>query len=400
MEPAEFKQQFPLLAQSDIVYLDNATVNPLPSAVSAEMTQFYEMLHHFPNKGIHDLTTEVTTIYNRASKQLAKFFNMSEMTYAFCPNTTIALANLLLSANLHDGDIVLIVANINHALLGPVIQLANKLHYVVQACSLDNAGQVDLAAFERSVQTQPVKLAIWSALPVLTGIPLNNQPVLSLAQENGVRTAVDVSRALTHWTTDFSPKTPDILLGNAWTGLYAPQGAAFMGIATSILSELQPAIVGDGNIVEATWTTVTPKPNVAGMEMGDLNGGAVAGLLAGMKFLNQYDLVESLGHERHLLEQLESAIRAIPACHILGPTDVPRGGLISFTVDGMDVHDVAMYLNELGHMIVRTGQMCAQPLIADLNAVNAVQVSLAPFISEEEVDVFSHRLKEIITEFA
>jgi cysteine sulfinate desulfinase len=173
-----------------------------------------------------------------------------------------------------------------------------------------------------------------------------------------------------------------------------------MGVGSDLLPELHPAIVGDGNIAEATWSSITPKNSAGGLEMGDLNVGAVRGLAAGLSFLSQYDQVELIEHERGLLERIEIRLQDIARCKLLGPAGFLRGGILSFTVEGMDVHDVAMYLNELVHVVVRSGQMCAQPLITDLGATNVVQVSVAPFISEDDVEFFARHLQEIISEFA
>lgn len=398
MDPAQFKRHFPALAGDKITYLDNATVNPLPAAVVNHVTQFLERNHYFPNKGMHDLTIESTQVLYRAKRQLEKFLPIPHMYYQFPPNATIALANIILGTSLQKGDAILLAASANHALLGPVLQLTEKLHYKSIVCPLNGGGQVNLDKFEETLKTYPVKLAIWPSLPVGTGIVQNSCPLIDLARQYGATSVIDLTRAIGHVSIQMSKVVPDIIIGNCWTGLYAPQGAAFTGVNEKLLPILNPPIIGEGNIAEACWTHVTPNPKAGTVEGGDINMGSVVGLDAGMTFLKQNAPAECIAQEQALITTLVNQLLEIPKCHILGSTEATRSLLVSFSIEGMDAHDIGMYMNELHHTIVRTGQLCSQPLLTDLGEPNVVQVSVAPFITKEEIEKFVQNLKEIVTE--
>ncbi len=398
MDPAQFKRHFPALAGDKIVYLDNATVNPLPGAVVKQMAQFLELNHYFPNKGMHNLTIESTQLLNRTKRHLGELVAIPHMFYQFPPNTTIALANIILGTPLQKGDAILLAASANHALLGPVLQLAEKLHYSPVICPLARDGQVDLDKFEESLKTRQVKLAIWPVLPVGTGIVQDSRPLIDLTRKYSVTSAIDLTRALGHVPLQFPKGGPDIILGNSWTGLYAPQGSAFAGVNEKLLPMLTPPIVGEGNIAEASWTLVTPNPKSGTIEAGDINMGSVAGLDAGITFLKENSPVECIAQEQTLVTEIVNQLHEIPKCRILGSMEAKRSLLVSFSIEGMDAHDIGMYMNELHHTIVRTGQLCSQPLLADLGEPNVVQVSVAPFITREEIEKFAQNLKEIIAE--
>jgi selenocysteine lyase/cysteine desulfurase len=398
MDPAQFKRHFPALAGDKILYLDNATVNPLPGAVVHQVTQFLELNHYFPNKGMHNLTIESTQLLNRAKRQLGDILAIPRMFYEFPPNVTIALANLILGTSFQKGDALLITASANHALLGPFLQLAEKLHYNPVVCPLNHEGQADPSKFEEILKTKQVKLAIWPVLPVGTGIIQESRPLINLTRKYGVTSVIDLTRALGHVPSQFPKVYPDIVLGNCWTGLYAPQGAAFTGINEKLLPTLNPPIVGEGNIAEASWTHLTPNLKSGTIEAGDINMGSIAGLDAGLAFLKENSPGDCIAHEQTLLTMLLELLRDIPRCHVLGPPEVNRSLLASFSIEGMDAHDISMYMNELHHTIVRTGQLCSQPLLTDLGAQNVVQVSVAPFITKEDIQKFAQNLKEIIGE--
>jgi cysteine desulfurase/selenocysteine lyase len=398
MDPAQFKRHFPALAGDKILYLDNATVNPLPSPVVNQVTQFLENNHYFPNKGMHNLTIKSTQLYKRTKRQLDEFLSIPNMSHEFSPNVTIALANLILGTPFQKGNAILFAASINHALLGPILQLAEKLHYTPIHCPLDQAGQVDLQKCEEILKTKSVKLAIWPVLPVGTGILQESPPLIELTQKSGVTSVVDLTRALGHVPPQFLKIAPDVILCNGWTGLYAPQGAAITGINEALLSHLTPPIIGEGNISEASWTHLSPSQNTGRMEVGDLNMGAIVGLGAGLTFLKQNSPGECITHEQGLVTELVTQLCEIPKCHILGSLEGKRSLLVSFSIHGMDAHDIGMYMNELHHTVVRTGQLCSQPLLTDIGAENVVQVSVAPFVSVEEIQKFARNLKEIIAE--
>ncbi len=398
MDPAQFKQHFPALAGDKILYLDNATVNPLPGAVVNQVTQFLERNHYFPNKGMHDLTIESTQLLNRTKRHLGELIAIPHMSYQFPPNVTIALANILLGTPLQKEDVVLLAASANHALLGPVLQLAEKLRYAPVICPLGRDGQVDLSKFEEILQTKQVKYAIWPVLPVGTGIVQDSRPLIELARKYGATSLIDLTRALGHVPLQAPKAGPDIILGNCWTGLYAPQGVAFAGINEKLLPTLSPAIIGEGNIADASWTHVIPRTKEGTIEAGDINMGSIAGLDAGITFLKQNSPMECIAQEQALVTEIVNHLLELPKCHIVGSSEVKRSLLVSFSIEGMDAHDIGMYMNELHHTIVRTGQLCSQPLLTDLGAPNVVQVSVAPFITKAEIEQFARNLKEIIME--
>ncbi len=381
-----------------MVYLDSATVNPLPDAVVTEMAKFMEFTHYFPNKGMHDLTIRSTRLYNLAKQRLGKFLGIPHLIYQFPPNVTMALANLILGTTFQKGDSILLTASANHALLGPIIQLAEKLHYSPKICPLDPSGQADLGKFEELLKTQQVKLAIWPLLPIGTGIEQESRPLIELTRKYGTTSIIDLTRALGHVPIQFAKESPDIIMGNCWTGLYAPQGAAFFGINENLLSSFAPPILGEGNIAEASWTHVTPNLQSGTIAGGDINMVSIAGLDAGLIFYAGNSPPACIAHEQELLTEIIYQLRGIPRCHIVGSADVKRSLLVSFSIEGMNAHDIGMYMNELHHTIVRTGQLCAQPLLTDLSEPNVVQVSVAPFIEEADIEKFAYNLKEIIKE--
>jgi cysteine sulfinate desulfinase len=241
-------------------------------------------------------------------------------------------------------------------------------------------------------------LAIWPVLPVGTGIVQESRPLINLTRKYGTTSVIDLTRALGHLPIQFTKESPDVVMGNCWTGLYAPQGAAFIGIAEPLLTSFTPPIIGEGNIAEASWTHVKPSVQSGTIAAGDINMVSIAGLGAGLMFFKGNSLAACMAHEQELLTELMSQLRGIPRCKIVGPPDEKRSLLVSFSIEGMDAHDIGMYLNELHHTIVRTGQLCSQPFLADLGEPNVVQVSVAPFIEEADVEKFANNLKEIVKE--
>ena len=80
---------------------------------------------------------------------------------------------------------------------------------------------------------------------------------------------------------------------------------------------------------------------------------------------------------------------------------VPRGtndekiGLFSFSVKGVHHEDLALILDKMG-IAVRSGQMCAEPLMDRMGVTGMLRASFAPYNTMEEAEYFVKCLNKAI----
>ena len=144
----------------------------------------------------------------------------------------------------------------------------------------------------------------------------------------------------------------------------------------------------------ATWAA-TPRKFEAGVP----NMAQAVGLSAAIDYLNQIGMHNIAQHEQDLTSYLLKGIVGISGVKVIGPVDMKdRGGVISFTVDGVHPHDVGQVLDQYG-IAVRTGHHCAWPLMRKLNLVGTTRASLYLYNSKRDVDSLLESIEKVKSYF-
>jgi cysteine desulfurase/selenocysteine lyase len=133
-------------------------------------------------------------------------------------------------------------------------------------------------------------------------------------------------------------------------------------------------------------------------EAGTPNIGGGIGLGAAAEYLEKIGMEKIRHHEEALTNRLIDGLVQINGIHVFAPgPQVPRIGVVSFTLDGFHPHEVAQYLDETADIMVRSGHHCCQPLMEYLGLpVGSVRVSLALYNTEQEIDLLIATLKELV----
>jgi cysteine desulfurase/selenocysteine lyase len=143
-------------------------------------------------------------------------------------------------------------------------------------------------------------------------------------------------------------------------------------------------------MTEATWADIPRK-----FEAGVPNMAQAVGLSAAIDYLNQIGMEQIHEHEIGLTKRLLDGLLHIQGVKIIGPTDLSdRGGVVSFTVDGVHPHDVGQVLDQYG-IAVRTGHHCAWPLMRKLNVVGTTRASFHLYNTDADVDKLLESIIEV-----
>ena len=123
------------------------------------------------------------------------------------------------------------------------------------------------------------------------------------------------------------------------------------------------------------------------------------GLSAALDYLNMVGMEKIFEHEQELTEQLLTGLSKISGVNVVGPLDMKdRGGVVSFTIDGVHPHDVGQVLDQYG-IAVRTGHHCAWPLMKKLNLVGTTRASFHLYNDAKDITALLEAIEKVKSYF-
>ncbi len=179
--------------------------------------------------------------------------------------------------------------------------------------------------------------------------------------------------------------------------LYGPTGIGVLWGRRELL-EAMPPFLGGGDMVERVSfgrTTYAPVP--LKFEAGTANFVGAVGLAEAVRFLRELDAAEVEAHERALLLCATERLRAIDGVRIYGTT-ADKCAIVSFNVEGVHPYDLGMVLDKLG-IAVRTGQHCAEPVMAHYGVAGMCRASFALYNTPAEADALADGVARAVRMF-
>jgi cysteine desulfurase/selenocysteine lyase len=174
----------------------------------------------------------------------------------------------------------------------------------------------------------------------------------------------------------------------AWTGHKAlgPTGIGVLHGRADILEEMEPFLTGGDMIASvdfdgATWNELPYK-----FEAGTPPVAEAVGLGPAVNYLSALGMKRVRTHERELTGYLLKRLAEVPGLRVVGPPEPERrGGLASFTIEGMHAHDIAELADRAG-VCIRAGHHCAQPLMRCLGVGATARASVGVYNEPSDVD--------------
>jgi cysteine desulfurase/selenocysteine lyase len=288
-------------------------------------------------------------------------------------------------ANVGPGDAVLATQMEHHANIVPWQQLCREKGAELRYLEVDERGEASLDQLERELARGDVKLVAFTHVSNVLGTILPVAEMTARVREAGAVSLVDGAQAVPHMPVDAAALGADFY---AWTGHKAlgPTGIGVLHGCAEILEEMQPFLTGGDMIASvdfdgATWNELPFK-----FEAGTPPIAEAVGLGAAVDYLSALGMERVRTHERELTRYMLERLHEVPGLSFVGPPEAEnRGGLVSFTIEGMHAHDIAELANR-GGVCIRAGHHCAQPLMRCLGVSATARASVGVYNEPDDVD--------------
>ena len=391
-DPVRARRDFPILQNTDLVFLDSAASAQKPQCVIDAIAHCYS--HDYANihRGVYELSARATANFEATRKTVQRFIGAPEDREIIFVRSTTEAINLVASTygrqNVGPGDEVLITEMEHHSNIVPWQMLCEEKGAALRVAPIDDRGALMMDEFERLLcpRTKIVAVAhISNALGTINPVA----EITRLAHTHGAVVVIDGAQAVPHHRVDVSELDCDFYTFSAHK-VFGPTGVGVL-YGRAALLEAMPPYQGGGSMIETVRfekTTYAQIPHR--FEAGTPDIGGVAGFEAALDYITGLGLDAIESHERELLTYATKALAEIPGVRPIG-TAPEKAAILSFTLEGVHPHDVGSILDHES-VAVRTGHHCAQPVMEHFGVPATVRASFALYNTKEDVDALIRAL--------
>ena len=364
MEIENIKEDFPILKDDKIAYLDSGATTQKPLQVIKAIEEFYEKYNANPHRGAYTLSTEATEIYENTRTKIAKFINAKHREeIIFTKNATESLNLIAYSygmENLKKDDEIVISIMEHHSNLVTWQKVAEKTGAKLKYMYINKNFEIPEDEIKEKI-TDKTKIVSIAHVSNVLGTVNNIKKIGEYAHKKGSIVVVDAAQSIPHMKIDVREINADFLVFSGHKML-APLGIGILYGKKEILNKMSPFLMG-GDMIEYVHeqeTTFAPLPNK--FEAGTQNVEGVIGLGAAIDYIEKLGYENIQKHEKEILEYARKELSKLEylELYITSNKENHAGGVISFNVKGVHPHDVASILDSEG-VCVRSGNHCAQP---------------------------------------
>lgn len=404
MKVEEFRNSFPGLEQSvnghKLCYLDNAATTQRCVGTLNLLRKLSQDVNANVHRSVYQLASAATAEYESTRDYVREYINAAHREEIIFTSGTTFSINLVAyswgSVNVKSGDTIIVGESEHHSNLVPWQLLAQCSGAKIEYMPLTAEGKFDLEALKQMLNSS-VKLVTFAHVSNVIGIVNPVKDIVSLAHAVGARVLVDGAQGIVHCDVDVQDMDCDFY---AFSGhkVFASTGTGVLYAKREILETMPPFLAGGEMIGTVTFETSTYADLPYKFEAGTPNFNAVPTLKTGLEMLGQArgdkELVDASENVKLFVNQSLSKINRV---RVLGsPKDLSdKVPLFSIVVDDVHHEDLATLLDAMG-IAVRSGHVCAEPLMSCFDTKGILRASFAPYNTMEEAVYFIACLKRAI----
>ena len=400
----EIREMFPALSRKvygkDLVYFDNAATSQRTQSVIDEWNRISAESNANIHRAVHRLADEATQAYETARDAVKDFLNASAREEIVFTSGTTAAINLVAfcfgEAFVGEGDEVIVTEAEHHSNIVPWQMMCQRKGAVLKVLPVDDSGHLMVEKLDELITARTKIMAVTHISNVL-GIINPVKDIIEKCHSKGVAVLVDGAQGAVHCRVDVQDLDCDFYVFSGHK-LYAATGTGAL-YGKKKWFEAMPPYMGGGEMVgtvKFSGTTYAPLPMK--YEAGTQNFASAATLKPAIEFINLLNDSELIKYNDSVRDYLLEELTKDERIRLYG---VPRGTneekipLFSFTVEGVHHEDLALILDKMG-IAVRSGQMCAEPVMDRFGVTGMLRASVAPYNTMEEAEYFVKCLNRAI----
>lgn len=399
MNIQDIRNMFPALSQTvygkPLVYFDNAATSQRLESVVRRMDRLSLGTNANIHRAVHKLATDATEEYESTRDAVRDFLNARSRDEIVFTSGTTASINLVAysfgETFVHEGDEIIISEEEHHSDIVPWQLLCERKGALLKVLGIDDEGHLKIDEL-KTLLTSRTKLVCVAHVSNVLGIVNPVKEIVNICHSAGCPVLVDGAQGIVHQRVDVRDLDCDFY---AFSGhkMYAATGTGVLYGKKEWLDRMVP-FMGGGEMIETvkfSGTTYAPLPGK--FEAGTQNINAIPTLKDAIAFMG---LLEDKELQAEMKEVEQFLTRELSLVY-----GVPRGTekkipLYSFVVKGAHHEDLALILDKMG-IAVRSGQMCAEPLMDRFGVTGMVRVSIAPYNTLQEAEYFIKSLDKAVS---
>ena len=400
----EIRALFPALSRKvygkDLVYFDNAATSQRTQDVIDMWNRISSESNANIHRAVHRLADEATQAYEQARDAVKDFLNANAREEIVFTSGTTAAINLVAfcfgEAFVKEGDEVIVTEAEHHSNIVPWQMMCQRKGATLKVLPVDDSGHLILEKLDELLGDRTRIMAVTHISNVL-GIVNPVKEIISRCHSKGVPVLVDGAQGAVHCNVDVQDMDCDFYVFSGHK-LYAATGTGVLYGKKKWLDAMPPYMGGGEMVGTVRFSGTTYAPLPMKYEAGTQNFASTATLKPAVEFVNSLNNSELVKYNDKIRDYLLNELMNDERIRLFG---VPRGtndekiALFSFVVDGVHHEDLALILDKMG-IAVRSGQMCAEPLMDRFGVTGMLRVSIAPYNTIEEAEYFVRCLNKAI----
>ena len=393
----DIRAQFPQLQRTvygkPLVYLDNAATSLRPRSVIERWSRSASEQSANLHRAVHRVAVEATDAYEQARDAVRDFINAPEREEVIFTSGTTHAINLAAfsigEAFIGEGDEVIVAESEHHSNIVPWQLMCSRRGATLRTLPVDDTGhlQVDLLPSLISPRT---KLVCVAHISNVLGLVNPVRRIADICRQRGVMLLVDGAQGIVHQRVDVQALGCDFY---AFSGhkMYGAPGTGVLWGRRALLEQMPPMFGGGEMIGTVRWSGSTWAPLPAKFEAGTQDISAVPCWIPAIEALKE------MPQDDAVRDYLYEALTSIDGLTLYGRSSdlSEKVPLFSFAVKGVHHEDLALILDKMG-IAVRSGQMCAEPLMDRFGVTGMLRASFAPYNTMQEAEYFVSSLLKAI----
>ena len=399
-DAADIRGDFPILDcevnGKPLIYLDSGATAQKPQQVIRCIENLYKRHNANIHRGVHRLSEEATERYEAARDAVKRFIGASAREEViFTAGATASLNTVAYAWGekfLHEGDNIIISEMEHHSNIVPWQLVAERKGVEIRVLPFDDDGRLKVEALDDLLDERTRMVAVTQASNTLGTRP-DLKTIIDKAHAAGALVTVDGCQGVVHGGVNVAELDCDFYAFSAHK-LYGPTGVGVLYGKRDILEQMPPFLCGGDMVDRVSFAKTTYAPLPLKFEAGTANYIDAIALGEAIEYLEGLDLKAVEEYEAALTRYAEEQLLQIDGLRVYGTTE-GKCSIVSFNVEGVHHYDVGMILDKLG-VAIRTGQHCAEPVMAHYGVTGMCRASIAMYNTREEIDILCRGVERAI----